>query len=115
MECHPRYMLPNHHEVWKDLRLIDIQGRVSILGWCDRCRCLVLLELMNLGPKVVDDVVSVCECYSTVLHLLLNLLQLLLHTLYLQVLRGLELLKLTCLNLGGLLGRLQKDTCRSNS
>jgi hypothetical protein len=41
----------------------------------------VLLKLMNLNLKVVDDVVSVCECYSTVLHLLLELLQLLLHTL----------------------------------
>jgi hypothetical protein len=63
----------------------------------------VLLELMNLSLKVVDDVVSVCECYSTVLHLLL-------HTLDLQVLHGLELLKLTGLNLGGLLRRPQKDT-----
>jgi hypothetical protein len=33
----------------------------------------VLLELVNLGLKVVDDVVSVCECYSTVMHLLLKL------------------------------------------
>jgi hypothetical protein len=66
-------MLPNHHEVRKDLRLIDVRGRVSILDWCDRCRRLVLLELVNLGLKVVDDVVSVCERYSTVLHLLLKL------------------------------------------
>jgi hypothetical protein len=63
----------NHHEVQKDLRLVDIRGRVSILGWCGRCRHLVLLELMNLGLKVVDDVVSVRECYSTVLHLLLKI------------------------------------------
>jgi hypothetical protein len=34
----------------------------------------VLLELVNLSLKVVDDVVSVCERYSTVLHLLLKLL-----------------------------------------
>jgi hypothetical protein len=34
---------------------------------------LVLLELVNLGLKVVDDVVSFCERYSTILHLLLNL------------------------------------------
>jgi hypothetical protein len=66
-------MLPNHHEVWKDLRLIDVWGGVSILCWCGKCRRLVLLELMNLGLKVVDDVVSVCECYSMVLHLLLKL------------------------------------------
>jgi hypothetical protein len=70
----------------------------------------VLLELVYLGLKVVDYVVSVCERYSTVLHLLLKLLQLLLHALDLQVLRGLELLKLTGLNLGGLLSRPQKDT-----
>jgi hypothetical protein len=37
-----------------------------------------------------------------VLHLLLKLLQLLLHVLDLQVLHSLELLKLTGLNLGGL-------------
>jgi hypothetical protein len=55
--------------------------------------------------EVVDDVVPICECYSAVLHLL----QLLLHTLDLQVLRGLELLKLMGLNLGGLLSRPQKD------
>jgi hypothetical protein len=67
------YMLPNHHEVWKDLRLIDVRGRVSILGWCGRCRRLVLLELVNLRLKVVDDVFSVCKHYSTVLHLLLKL------------------------------------------
>jgi hypothetical protein len=66
-------MLPNHHEVQKDLRLVDVRGRVSILGWCGRYRCLVLLELVNLGLKFVDDVVSVCERYSTVLHLLLKL------------------------------------------
>jgi hypothetical protein len=55
----------------------------------------VLLELVYLGLKVVD-VVSVCECYST----FLQLLQLLLHSLDLQVLHDLELLKLTGLNLG---------------
>jgi hypothetical protein len=92
--------------VRKDLGLIDVRGRVSILGWCSRCRRLVLLELMNLGLKVVDDVISVRECYSTVLHLLLKLFQLLLHILNLQVLHGLELLKHTGLNLGGLLSRL---------
>jgi hypothetical protein len=69
----------------------------------------VLLELMNLNLKVVDDDVSICEHYSTVLHLLLKLLQLLLHTLDLQVLRSLELLKLMGLNLGRLLSRPQKD------
>jgi hypothetical protein len=69
----------------------------------------MLLELVNLGLKVVDDVVSICECYSTVMHLLLKLLQLLLHTLDLQVLHGLELLKLMGLILG-LLGHPQKDT-----
>jgi hypothetical protein len=62
---------------------------------------------MYLGLKVVDYVVSVCERYSMVLHLLLKLL---LHALDLQVLHGLELLKLTGLNLGGLLSRPQKDT-----
>jgi hypothetical protein len=67
----------------------------------------VLLELVNLGLKVVDDVVSICDHYSTVLHLLLKLL---LHTLDLQVFRGLELLNLTGLNLGRLLSRPQKDT-----
>jgi hypothetical protein len=68
-------MLPNtHHGVRKDLRLIDVRGRVSILG---RCRCLVLLELVYLSLKVVDYVVLVCERYSVVLHLLLKLLQLL--------------------------------------
>jgi hypothetical protein len=104
-------MLPNtHHEVWKDLRLIDIRGRVSILDWCGWCRHLVLLELVNLSLKVVDDVVSICERYSSVLHLLLKLLQLLLHALDLQVLHNLELLKLTGLNFGGLLSHLQKDT-----
>jgi hypothetical protein len=66
-------MLPNHHKVRKDLRLIDVRGRVSILGWCSMCRRLVLLELMNLGLKVIGDVVSVCERYSMVLHLLLKL------------------------------------------
>jgi hypothetical protein len=94
----------------EDLRLIDVWGSVHILGWCSRCRCLVLLELVNLGLKVVDDVVSICERYSPVLHLLLKLLQLLLHTLDLHVLHGLELLKLTSLNLGGLLRHPQKDT-----
>jgi hypothetical protein len=73
-------------------------------------RCLLLLELMYLGLKVVDYVVSVCERYSAVLHLLLKLLQLFLHALDLQVLRGMKLLKVMGLNLGGLLGRPQKDT-----
>jgi hypothetical protein len=76
-----------------------------MLGWCSRCRCLVLLELVYLGLKVVDYVVLVCERHSMVLHLLLKLL---LHVLDLQVLHGLELLKLTGLNLGGLLGHPQK-------
>jgi hypothetical protein len=67
----------------------------------------VLLELVNLGLKVVNDVVSVCERYSMVLHLLLKLL---LHTLDLQVLRGVELLELMGLNLGGLLDCPWKDT-----
>jgi hypothetical protein len=62
-----------------------------------------------LSLKVVDSVVLVCERHSTVLHLLLKLLQLLLHVLDLHVLHGLELLKLTGLNLGGLLGCPQKD------
>jgi hypothetical protein len=101
-------MLPNtYHEVRKDLRLVDIQGRVSILGWCGRCMHLALLELMYLGPKVVNYVVSICERYSTILHLHLKLL---LHVLDLQVLRGLELLKLTGLKLGSFLGRPWKDT-----
>jgi hypothetical protein len=104
--CHPRYMLPNtHHGVRKVLRLINVRGRVSILGWCGRCWCLVLLELVYLGLKVIDYVVSICEHYSMVLHLLLKLLQLLLHALDLQVLHGLKLLKLMGLNLGGLLSR----------
>jgi hypothetical protein len=64
---------------------------------------------MYLSLKVVDYVVSVYECHSTVLHLL-NLLQLLLHVLDLQVLHSLELLKLTGLNLGSLLSCPQKDT-----
>jgi hypothetical protein len=67
----------------------------------------VLLELMYLGLKVVDYVVSVCGRYSTVLHLLLKLL---LHALDVQVLCSVELLKLMGHNLGGLLGCLQKDT-----
>jgi hypothetical protein len=66
-------MLPNHNKVQKDLRLIDVRGRVSILGWCGRCRRLVLLEIMNLGLKDVNDVVSICERYSTVPHLRLKL------------------------------------------
>jgi hypothetical protein len=70
---HPRYMLPNHHEVQKDLRLIDVRVRVGILDCRGRCRRLVLLELENLGLKVVDDVVSGCERYSMVLYLLLKL------------------------------------------
>jgi hypothetical protein len=94
----------------KNLRLIDVRGRVSILGWCGRCRHLVLLELVYLGLKVVDYGVSLCKRHSTVLHLLLKLFQLLLHVLDLQVLHGLELFKLMGLNLGGLLGRPQKDT-----
>jgi hypothetical protein len=68
---------------------------------------LALLELMYLGPKVVNYVVSVCERYSTILHLLLKLLLLVLD---LQVLCGLELLKLTGLKLGSFLGRPRKDT-----
>jgi hypothetical protein len=53
-------MLPNtHHEVRKDLRLIDVQGRISILYWCGKCGRLVLLELMYLYLKVVDYVVSI--------------------------------------------------------
>jgi hypothetical protein len=63
----------------------------------------VLLELVYLSQEVIDHVVSVRERYSMVLHLLLKLLQLLLHVLDLQVLHGLELLKLTGLNLGSLL------------
>jgi hypothetical protein len=70
----------------------------------------VLLEVVYLGLKFVDYVVSVYERPSTVLHLLLKLLQLLLYVLDIQVLHGLELLKLTGLNLGGLLSRPQKDT-----
>jgi hypothetical protein len=70
----------------------------------------VVLELMYLDLKVVEYVVSVCEHHSTVLHLLLKLLQLLLHVLDLQVLHGLELLKVTSLNLGGLLSRPQRNT-----
>jgi hypothetical protein len=70
----------------------------------------VLLELIYLTQEVVDHVVSVHERNSTVLHLLLKLLQFLLHVLDLRVLHGLELLKLTGLNLGGLLYHPQKDT-----
>jgi hypothetical protein len=104
-------MLPNtHHEVRKDLRLIDVQGRINILYWCGKCGRLVLLELMYLYLKVVDYVVSICERYSTVLHLCFKLLQLLLHALDLQVLRGLKFLKLMGLNLACLLGHPQKDT-----
>jgi hypothetical protein len=72
----------------------------------------VLLELVYLGLKVIDYVVSVCKRYSTVTHLFL---QVLLHALDLQVLRGLKLLKLMGINLAGLLSRPQKDTCRNNS
>jgi hypothetical protein len=61
---------------------------------------------MYLSLKVVDYVVSVCRRHSTILHLL----QLLLHVLDLQVLHGLELLKLMGVNLDGLLGCPQKDT-----
>jgi hypothetical protein len=67
----------------------------------------MLLELVYLSLKVVDHVVSVCERYSTVLHLLLKIL---LHALDLQVLHSLELLKLAGFNLGGLRGHPQKDT-----
>jgi hypothetical protein len=70
----------------------------------------LLLELVYLGQKVVDDVVLVCEHDSTVLHHLLKFLQFLLQVLDLQILHGLELLKLTGLNLGGLLCHPQKDT-----
>jgi hypothetical protein len=70
---HPRYILPNHHEVQKDLTLIDVRGRVSILGWCSRCRHLVLLKLVNLSLKAIDDVVPVRERYSMVLYLLFEL------------------------------------------
>jgi hypothetical protein len=70
----------------------------------------VLLELVYLGQEVVDHVVSVCEHDSMVLHLLLKLLQFLLQVLDLQVLHGLELLKLMGLNLGSLLCHPQKDT-----
>ncbi len=73
--------------------------------WCGWCKCLVLLELVYLGLKFVDYVVSVFECYYTVLHLLLKLLQFLLHALDLQVIRGLEILKLTSLNFSSLLSR----------
>jgi hypothetical protein len=73
MRRHPRYMLPNHHKVQKDLRLVDVRGRVDILGWHGKCRRLVLLELENLSLKVVDDVVSGWKHYSTVLYLLLKL------------------------------------------
>jgi hypothetical protein len=65
---------------------------------------LVLLELVYLSLKVVDYVVSIYERYPLILHLLLKLLQFLLHVLDLHVLHSLELLKLTCLSLGGLLG-----------
>jgi hypothetical protein len=67
----------------------------------------VLLELVYLSLKVVDYVVSICERYSTVLHLPDKLL---LHALDLHLLHGLDLLKLTGLNLGGLLNHPQKDT-----
>jgi hypothetical protein len=70
----------------------------------------LLLELVYLGQEVVDDVVLVCEHDSTVLHHLLKFLQFLLQVLDLQILHGLELLKLTGLNLGGLLCHPQKDT-----
>jgi hypothetical protein len=112
--CHPWYMLPNHHEVQKDLRLADVQGRVSILAWCGRCRRLVLLELVNLVLKVVDVVVFVRECYSMVLHLLLKLFQLLLHSLDLQVLHSLVLIKLTGLNLVDFSAVRKRTRCRSN-
>jgi hypothetical protein len=54
---------------------------------------------MYISLKVADYVVSVCERHSTVLHLLL-------HVLDLHVFHGLELLKLMGLNLGSLLGHL---------
>jgi hypothetical protein len=63
----------------------------------------VLLELVYLSLHVVDYVVSVCERHTTVRHLLLKLFQVLLHVLDLHVLRGLELLKLMGLNLGGII------------
>jgi hypothetical protein len=104
-------MLPDiHHEVRKDLRIVDVRGRISILGWCDRCRHMVLLELMNLAQEVVNHVVSVCESNSIVMHLPVKILQLLLHVLDLQVLHGLQILKLIGINLGSLLYRPQKDT-----
>jgi hypothetical protein len=94
----------------EDLGLVEVQGRLNTLCWCGRCGRLVLLELLYLTQEVVNHVVSVCESNSIVLYLLLKLLRLLLHVLDLQVLCGLELLKLMGLNLGGLLCRLQKDT-----
>jgi hypothetical protein len=66
----------------------------------------VVLELVYLSLKVVDHVVSVCEHYFTVLHLLLKILQ---QALDLQVLHSLEFLILMGLNLGSLLSHLQKD------
>jgi hypothetical protein len=69
-----------------------------------------MLELVYLSLKVVNYVVSICEHYSTVLHLLLKLLQLPLHALDFQVLCGLKLLNLTGLNLSSLLSCPQKDT-----
>jgi hypothetical protein len=69
--CHPRYMLPITHQiVRKDLGLIEVRGRVSILIWCGRCRHLVLLDLVYLGQEVVDLVVSIYMRDSTVQHLL---------------------------------------------
>jgi hypothetical protein len=65
---------------------------------------------MYLDLMFVDYIILVCKCYPLVLHLLLKLLYLLLYVLDLHVLRNLELLKLTCPNLGGLLGRQQKNT-----
>jgi hypothetical protein len=110
MGCHPRYMLPiTHHKVRKDLGLIEVRGRVSILGLRGKCKHLVLLELVYLSQEVVDHVISVCEHDSMVLHLL-KFLQFLLQVWDLQVLRGLELLKLTGFNLDVLLCHPQKDT-----
>jgi hypothetical protein len=58
---------------------------------------------MNLGQKVVNLVVLVCELEVKLLHLLLTLLQFLLQVLDLLVLCSLELLKLTSLNNDALL------------
>jgi hypothetical protein len=55
-------MLPNtDHEVRKNLEILNIRGRVGILGRCGRCRCLLQLELVNLALEIVDLILSVCE------------------------------------------------------